>query len=317
MNAINVLIVIAVLLWTNSLAADFERRDITFKSEGLRCSGWYYVTKNLKQGEKHPAIVMAHGFSAVKEMNLDGFARRFAEAGFIVLVFDYRFIGSSEGEPRGQISYFDQISDYRNAITWVSLQNDVDPERIGIWGTSFSGGHVLCIAAIDKRVKAVVAQVPFTGTNVENMIGDIAKDSKWLIQNRNDEYLKNKVNYIPVVDSAGKFAVLPQREAYDWFTKLAKEKAPTWENRVTIKTLDQAYNPNFYVPLISQTPLLMIIASNDIPAPTEEAKKTFELAKTIKKLVIVEGGHFDSYQGPAFDKYCQPAVDWFKQYLKP
>ena len=182
MKAISTLFVVTtVLLWTNSHAVDFERIDVTFKSEGLNCAAWYYAPKNLKQGEKHPAIVMAHGFSAVKEMNLDGFARRFAEAGFIVLVFDYRFLGASEGEPRGQIFYYDQISDYQNAITWVSLQSEVDPERIGIWGTSYSGGHVLCVAALDKRVKAVVAHVPFTGTNAENMIGNITKNSNWLI----------------------------------------------------------------------------------------------------------------------------------------
>ncbi len=298
---------------------DTERKDVTFKSEGLYCSGWYYVPKNAKRGEKHPAIVMAHGISGVKEMNLDGFARRFAGAGLIVLVFDYRFQGASEGEPRGQIFYSDQITDYRNAISWLSLQAEVDTGRLGVWGTSFSGAHALCVAALDKRVKAVVVQAPYAGTSRENMIARIERNDHWYVQNRMEKYTKNVTNYMPMVDSAGKFAVLPQKEAYEWFTKTAKEQAPNWKNQITIESLDKnnEYNPQFYVPLISNTPLLMIIASHDIITSTEDEKKMFELAKTNKKLIIVEGGHFDAYQGPAFEKFSRPAVEWFTQYLKP
>jgi len=313
-----VILFTVVFVSTQVFGNDIERKDVTFKSEGLKCSGWYYVPKNLKQGEKHPAIVMAHGFSAVKEMNLDGFARRFSEAGLIVLVFDYRYQGASDGEPRGQIIYSEQITDYRNAITWVSLQAEVDTSRIGIWGTSYSGAHALCVAALDKRVKAIVVQAPYAGSSMENMIKSIEGASNWYIQNRIEKYTKNITNYMPIVDSAGKFAVLPQKEAYDWFTMIAKEKAPNWKNQITVESLDKdnEYNPQFYVPLISHTPLLMIIASHDIITPTEDEKKMFELAKTTKKMIVVEGGHFDAYQGPAFEKFCQPAVDWFKQYLK-
>lgn len=309
----------AVFVSTNVFGNDIERKDVTFKSEGLNCSGWYYVPINLKQAGKHPAIVMAHGISGVKEMNLDGFARRFAEAGLIVLVFDYRYLGASEGEPHGQIFYSEQITDYRNAITWVSLQAEVDSGRIGIWGTSYSGAHALCVAALDKRVKAVVVQAPYIGQTIENMITNIASKSNWLVQNRIEKYTKNITNTMPIVDSSGKYAILPQKEAYDWFTKLAKEKAPNWENKITIESVDRAaeYNPQFYVPLISNTPLLMIIASHDIITPTEDEKKTFKLAKTVKKLIVVQGGHFDAYQGLTFEKFCQPAVDWFRQYLKP
>jgi uncharacterized protein len=298
---------------------DIERKEVSFKSEGLNCSGWYYVSKKIKPGEKHPAIVMAHGFSAVKEMNLDAFATKFAEAGLIVLVFDYRFLGASEGEPRGQIIYSEQITDYRNAITWISQQAEVDSSRIGIWGTSYSGAHVLCVAALDKRVKAVVAQAPYAGQTLENMEKSIERNSNWYIQSRNDRYTKNIMEYMPIVDSAGKYAVLPQKQAYDWFTRVAKEKAPSWKNEITIESLDRdnEYNPRFYVPLISHTPLLMIIASHDIITPTDDEKKMFGLAKTTKKIIVVKGGHFDAYQGPAFEHFCQPALDWFKQYLKP
>ena len=138
----------------------FDRRDVTIPSQGLKLAAWYYTPTGVQPGQKVPAIVMAHGFSGVKEMYLDNFARKFAEAGFAVVVFDYRFFGGSEGEPRGQLLWPEQIQDYRNAITWAGLQNEVDPQRIGVWGTSYSGGHVLYLGAYDRRIKAIVAQVP-------------------------------------------------------------------------------------------------------------------------------------------------------------
>ncbi len=92
-------------------------------------------------------------------MYLEPFARRFAQAGIAALVFDYRYLGASGGEPRQRIHPRDQIEDYRSALTWLSLQPEIDADRLGVWGTSFSGGHVLHVAAHDPRVKAVVSQV--------------------------------------------------------------------------------------------------------------------------------------------------------------
>src|SRR5580658_6081388 len=103
---------------------------------------------------------MAHGFSAVKEMYLDSFAEVYAAAGLNVLVFDNRCFGASDGEPRQEIDPWAQVRDYRHAITYASTLPEVDPGRIGVWGSSYSGGHVLVVAAIDRRVRAVVSQVP-------------------------------------------------------------------------------------------------------------------------------------------------------------
>ena len=138
------------------------RKDITFNSKGLPCRGWLWVPDDLAEGQKSPTIVMAHGFSAVKEMGLPDLAERFAAAGFVTLAFDYRYFGDSEGEPRCQLFPLEQVEDVRNAITWVSDQPEVDPQRIGVWGTSYGGGIVVYTATFDRRIKAVVAQVPAT-----------------------------------------------------------------------------------------------------------------------------------------------------------
>ena len=156
-----VFVALALLLAQGAIAADnFTRQDITFTSVGKKLVGWLYVPNGVKPGDKRPTIVMAHGWSAVKEMYLDDFAAKFSNGGFVVLVFDYRNFGDSEGEPRSHIDPHMQLEDYRNAITWATLQPMVDGNRIGIWGSSYSGGHVIHLASYDRRVKCAVAQVP-------------------------------------------------------------------------------------------------------------------------------------------------------------
>ena len=134
-------------------------KNIEFKTEdGIKLRGWHYLPE--KRTGKVPTIVMAHGFSAVKEMYLDRFADAFAAAGLGALVFDNRNFGASDGEPRQEIDPWQQVSDYRDAITFAETLPETDPARIGIWGSSYSGGHVMVVGAIDRRVKCVVAQVP-------------------------------------------------------------------------------------------------------------------------------------------------------------
>ena len=135
------------------------RKDIQFKTEdGVTLRGWHYLPDG-RRG-KVPTIVMAHGFSAVKEMYLDRFAEAFAVAGLGSVVFDNRNFGASDGEPRQEIDPWCQVRDYRDAITFAETVEETDADRIGIWGSSYSGGHVLVVGAIDRRVKCVVAQVP-------------------------------------------------------------------------------------------------------------------------------------------------------------
>src|SRR6185436_11841767 len=134
------------------------RRDIEFDAEGVTLRGWFYPAEGASGAG--PAVVMAHGFSAVKEMYLDRFAEAFAAAGLGAIVFDHRNFGASDGEPRQEIDPWEQLRDYRHAITFATTLAEVDGERIGVWGSSYSGGHVLVVGAIDRRVKAVVCQVP-------------------------------------------------------------------------------------------------------------------------------------------------------------
>lgn len=139
------------------------REDVEFKtSDRVTLRGWFYTSDSVSG--KAPCIVMSHGFSALKEMDLDTFADHFvSKLPVCVLVYDNRGFGDSdvaEGEPRSEIVPMTQCSDISDAITYAASRSEVDPDSIGIWGSSYSGGHVLYVGAVDRRVKAVLSQVP-------------------------------------------------------------------------------------------------------------------------------------------------------------
>jgi uncharacterized protein len=129
-----------------------EQSDIEFYVEGGdRLRGWLFTPK---PGVRScAAISMAHGYAGVKEHGLERFARAFAEAGFVVLVHDHRNFGASDGAVRNDIDPWNQIADWRRAISFLESRPEVDPDRIGVWGTSYAGGHVLVLAYLIHRMK--------------------------------------------------------------------------------------------------------------------------------------------------------------------
>lgn len=135
----------------------FTRENIAFDADGAVLRGWLYRPTTTGAA---PVVVMAHGWSLVKEAYLDRYAEAFASAGLAVLVYDHRGFGDSDGGPRQEIDPWRQIEDCRHAITFATFLDSIDPARIGLWGTSYSAAHALQVAATDRRVKAVVAQVP-------------------------------------------------------------------------------------------------------------------------------------------------------------
>ncbi|MFC8528177.1 alpha/beta hydrolase [Nocardia sp. NPDC057227] len=136
------------------------RRDITFRSGTDDCAAWLYGAE--PAGAPKPLVIMGHGLGAVREMRLDAYAERFAARGWAVLVFDYRHLGASGGEPRQLLDIGRQLADWHAALACARTLPGIDHGRIALWGSSFGGGHVLRIAAEDGAVAAVVAQCPFT-----------------------------------------------------------------------------------------------------------------------------------------------------------
>lgn len=308
------------MLVSSTWAADgFDRRDVKFKSQGLNLAAWLYVPKG--NAEKHPAIVMANGYSLPKEGYMDVFAEPLAAAGFVVLVFDYRFLGASEGEPRQQVFPQAQIEDYRNAITWISLQKEVDANRIGLWGISYSGGHVLHLGAYDKRIKAVASLLPLIDALQGYWLRAVRQDllpelRAKLAADRAERFATGKINYMPVVALEGQPAVIPGKAAYDYFMGVPKI-APNWKNQVTLESVEQGmeYQPGAAMHLISPTPLLMVVSTHDATAPADFALAAYSRALEPKTLILSKGNHWAGENEQEDAKLIAPVVDWFKQSL--
>jgi fermentation-respiration switch protein FrsA (DUF1100 family) len=297
------------------------RRDVEFNAEGVTLRGWFYAAGT--GGAPAPAVVMAHGFSAVQEMYLDSFAEVFAAAGLNVLVFDNRNFGASDGEPRQEIDPWAQVRDYRHAITYAGTLPEVAPGRIGIWGSSYSGGHVLVVAAIDRRVKAVVSQVPLISGH-DNLRALVRAD---FIAGLREQFEADRLArfngeppvLVPVVDEDPLApSALPTADSWQWFTETGKTRAPAWLNEVTLRSVEMftEYEPVTYLPYISPTPLLLAVAEGDHLVPVELAIAAYEKAHQPKELVILPGGHFDAYT-VGFDASSGPARDWFVRHLAP
>ncbi|MCP5052161.1 MAG: alpha/beta fold hydrolase, partial [bacterium] len=135
-------------------------RDVEFYSEGSRIKGVLYLPGNGEEESKPPAIILCHGFAGIKELLLPAYANAFSENGFAVLTFDYRGFGESEGE-EGKLSPQLQITDIRNAITFVQSLKEVDAQRVGLWGTSYGGANAVVATAKDNRVKCLTVQLTF------------------------------------------------------------------------------------------------------------------------------------------------------------
>ena len=298
-----------------------ERRDVSFTSEGTTCRGWLYPPGGGAPVTGAPAVVMANAFSAVKEIHLDGFARRFADAGLAVLAFDYRTSGGSDGEPRSQVVPHDQLQDLRNAISWLGAQSEVDAERIGAWGVSLGGGHALQLGAFDPRVKAVVAMIPAIN-QWQNLLSAMPREAfdgllGMLAGSRQSSYGTDRVDYMPLIAPPPGQAMMGP-EAYEFYTEAQATVAPSWENRVTVASLEQfvSYDPAGAIELVAPTPLLMIPAADDQIIPLGLVEAAFARAGEPKKMIVLPCGHTEVYRTEPFaGQAADAAADWFVQHL--
>jgi fermentation-respiration switch protein FrsA (DUF1100 family) len=295
------------------------RTDVEFEAEGTTLRGWLYVPDGATGPV--PTIVMAHGFSAVKEMYLDRFAEVFADAGLGALVYDNRNFGASDGEPRQEIDPWEQVRDYRDAISYAITRPEVDAERIGVWGSSYSGGHVLVVGAIDRRVKCVSCQVPLISghRNARRIVRSdfIAAVGGMFDDDRAARYAGGEPAMIPVVDADPMApSSLPTADSYSWFTETGASRAPSWRNEVTLRSVEMfwEYEPGAYIQWVSPTPLLMVVAAGDHLTVCDLAIEAYERALEPKKLVVLSGGHFDAYVAD-FDAASGAAADWFREHL--
>jgi fermentation-respiration switch protein FrsA (DUF1100 family) len=295
-----------------------NREDIEFRAGDVALRGWLYRPE--RAGSSSPVVVMAHGIAAVKEQHLSRFAEVFARAGLAALVYDHRNFGASDGEPRNDVDPWAQVADYRHAISYARSRGDLDPDRVGVWGTSFSGGHALVVAATDPRVRCVVAQVPTIsgfGSFRRRVSPDrIAAVEGALTKDRELTFAGEPPAVRPVIpDGSETPALFSSPDAVE-FLSGPNSRPPEWENAMTLRSTERArdYEPGVYVGRISPTPLLMVVADNDTVTLTDLALRAYEEALEPKKLALVSGPHWAPYVD-AFEEASAAARDWFVDHL--
>jgi pimeloyl-ACP methyl ester carboxylesterase len=285
----------------------YSRTDEWFDSDGVRCAvAVFRPTPAPATAAGTPAIVMAHGFGTPRAFRLYAYAEVFARAGYIVLVFDYRHFGDSEGEPRQLLDISKQHQDYRNAIAYARTLDGVDSDRIVGWGTSFAGGHVLTLAGTGENFAAVIAQVPHVSGPAAMRATGLRQTLRVLPSALIDQtraLVKRSPRYIDSVGHPGQVAVMTSPDAIGGRDRLLDASGLTQGQYLEtvaarILLVIGLYSPGRTAAKIA-CPTMIQIMADDAVTPASVAQKV--AAKVPHATVrIHRGGHFDPYVEPLF-----------------
>lgn len=269
-----------------------------------------------RQGDgPRPAIILAHGFGGVIHEPLLRYAEHFARAGLVAICFDYRTFGRSGGQHRQWMDIPRQQEDWRAVIDWARAQPGIDPDRVAIWGTSFSGGHVMDLAR-DAPVAAAIAQAPFADGRANT--GDPKTTFRLFLATLRDRRRGKRGKYPYYVGSIGFPGDLcamttPDAVQPDWWQK---EGGSLWESRITPRVFLQLlkWRPGTLTAGVP-CPLLVQIATRDAVTPPEPARKAAEAAPQGRH-VDYDIEHFEIYHGAPFERAITDQIAFLQEALK-
>jgi hypothetical protein len=299
---------------------------VAIPSSGVKLAGDLYLPEGSPPAGGWPALVVGHGFSFIKE-GLVGQGKFFAEAGYATLAIDYRSFGESEGEPRGELFPLNEVEDFRNSVSWLQEHGDVNAERVGIWGTSFGGAAVLWTAAVDRRVKAVVAQVPVvngrawmrslrTNDQWEDLLGRVEEDRRRRFRGEQGERIS--VTGLARKDDV---AAMPSDHNIVDFLMAAKDGMKTWSDSITLESVEKIieFDPSSVIDQIGGRALRVItVTGYDVIHPLDQILAAYDKAKEPKSLVLLPFHQMQMYlDEAALRTGLQHAVEWFDEHLAP
>ena len=288
---------------------------VSFYSEGTRLSGDLWLPEALQPNDRRPGIVLCHGYTGVRNLYLPDTAKVLTDAGYVVLTFDYKGWGDSDG-PKSRLSPYGRVIDAQAALTFLGAQALVDAERLGLYGTSYGGATVVWTAAVDPRVKAVVSVV------------GIGHGGRWMRSvRRPDEFVdllaKSEADRIRrVMTGQSEFAdrnavLLPDRQSAE-LAAAARRGNPAAVGEIPLEYIDETlgFHPEWIVDKIAPRPVLFITSDDDRLVPAEQSEALFAKAGEPKKLIVLRGwGHYEVYAGEAFRQVVDPTLAWYQQYL--
>ena len=294
-----------------------ERSDVLIRSGGDDLAAWVYEPE-VGAGPS-PCIVMAHGFSATRSDRLPAYAEHFAAAGFGVVLFDYRGFGDSGGKPRQVIQIKRQQQDYEAAIAFARAQDWVDPERVAVFGSSFSGGHAIDLAARDQRIAAVVVQAPFADGLAQLRITPRRNAARMTVDGLRDLAASARGRapvMIPAAGPPGSYAALTAAEVEPGFAAIAGPQS-RWKNEIgaRIMLFVGAWRPLRTARKV-RCPVLVCVCDADETTPPAPAVK---LARNAPRgeLVHYPIGHFDIYVGEHFERAVADQTRFLQRVLMP
>jgi uncharacterized protein len=295
----------------------FQREDVEFRSSGVTCRGWLYTPAD--GVSRPPCIVMAPGLGGTRRTGLEPYARRFAEAGFGVLLFDYRHFGESDGEPRQLFSVARQLEDWASAIAFARTLERFDAGRIALWGTSFSGGHVITAAARDGGISAVVAQVPMMDAlaATRTYIGyaglgmAMRLTARGMVDQLGGAFGRRPL-LVPLVGAPGTLAAMA---ADDCEAGYATITTPEWRNEISARyaLTVPLYRPIAYARKV-RCPVLVQVAMRDSVAPAAAAIAAAERLPDAR-LVRYDCLHFEIYGEGYFERAVSEQLEFFREVL--
>lgn len=291
------------------------RQDVRFTSGGNQISAWLYRPDGAVQV---PLLVMAHGLGAVRTMRLDAYAERFAAAGYACLVFDYRSFGDSEGAPRQLIDVSMQLGDWAAAVAYARSLPGIDHDRIGLWGTSFAGGHVIATAARVPGIAAVIAQCPFTDGIASTRViapGVLARVTALALQDLAGSALGWSPVLVATAGRPGDVALMTTPDAYPGYLKLMPEGASI-PNKVTARFALRLplYRPGRFAAKVP-CPILFCVCETDSVAPAGPTRR-YAAQAPHGEVKLYPEGHFEIYVGDAFERVVTDQVAFLDRHLK-
>ncbi len=296
----------------------FERRTVDFRSGDSFCSAWLYLPNTVSQAPA-PVVVMGHGLGATRELGLAPYAERFAAAGLAVLVFTYRHLGDSGGQPRQVLSMARQLADWDAALEYAASVPEVDGSRVAIWGSSLGGGHAIAVAARHPELCAAVAQCPFTDGPASagslgvreslTLFGFVARDLLASVRGKEPVC-------IPVAAAPGQPGLMTAPDALPGMLALLPD-GYQWVNRAAARSVLSLirYRPGRSAKRIA-APILVCISATDSVAPPKLTERYAHQAPH-GDVRLYPAGHFDFYLGDAFEQLVTEQTEFLVSHLQP